>query len=241
MRYLKSLNSFINEAQFFGAIDPEEARRITGLQGEWFDRVMRSVKYDREEDIRGYLLDLTDSKWIERPVKIGLCSDDFELDTNKQTYKNKPLYKSYTFTFTNRTDHSIDRTIEVMNTMTAAMERLKDAGYNFRLLDFILGKSQKLRSTSYNEKIQIEIYHKDDIVPLNIIFLKKKSSVPSSTGNKVIKKKKMLKTLHPPCKIQPAKAKQPARPLEQKTQPNPDQKQIKPEEPKAPDTGRHIF
>ena len=151
---MKFLTSF-NEAQ--------------SLQGKWSDRVMRSVDY-KDNTIRMYFTDLTDSGWKELPIKHELCGINFELD-EKTHYKEKRLYKKFIFTFTCHADHSMDRTVEVMESLTSAMERLKDDGYNFKLVDLILGDSKKLSKTSYNEKIQIEIFHKKDYVPFEIIFL----------------------------------------------------------------------
>lgn len=131
---------------------------------KWVERTIKSLQYNREDDIRMYLIELIDMNWVERKVIYTIGDQDFNIK-KRINYMSMPLYQQYIFNFINSKVLTMDRSIELMETVTSALERLKDDGYMFRVLDFIFGTNQ-----AGNKQFRLMIYHKDDIIDWEKIF-----------------------------------------------------------------------
>lgn len=160
MKYLQKYNQ-IKEAQA-AAMPPEYTGHI---EQRWVSRVKRSVKFDIENDIKEYFSEwIEEMHWVQGPTEYSICGGDFELG-NQSDYTRNPVYKEYTFNFINKKILSMNRTLETMGVLTGILERLKNDGFMFRLLNLTLGKEQK-----GHKCLRISIYHTDDIIPWDIVF-----------------------------------------------------------------------
>ena len=129
---------------------------------KWVERAMKSLKYEREEDIRMYLVELLDMGWVETKTRYDMGDENFVLKSRIHYMKN-PVYLQYNFEFSNTKVLTMDRSIELLEVITTAVERLKDDGYIFKILNFAIGKEQ-------SSHFKLSIFHKDDVVPWENIF-----------------------------------------------------------------------
>ena len=133
--------------------------------GDWRRRTVQKLEYTREQEIRMYLVELLDMNWIEHMVVHDIIDGDFQLK-NRINYLRNPIYQCYMFDFTNKKILSMNKTIELMESITSALERLREDGFMFKIFNFTIGSDQSGR-----KRFTIVIYHRDDIVPWEDIFV----------------------------------------------------------------------
>jgi len=136
------------------------------INENWTLDAREGLTYDRTEDIRSYFLELLDLNFEEEPVDFSICDDSFTLG-NRVEYVNKDLYQSYKFRWTTRRIHNMDTITEIMDTISEAIQRLRDSGYSFRIMDLTLGKNHRVKV------FEVIFYHSDDKIGFERIFIPK--------------------------------------------------------------------
>jgi hypothetical protein len=136
------------------------------IKPQWEKEVVSQLKYDRAEDLSLFFIELLDLNWIEDKVLETVSGEDFKLDPQRMSYLKNPLYQTYVLRFKTGRLHSMNVFIEIMDIITESLERIRDDGYVFKVIDLSLGRKK--------EKIfEVAIYHSDDKVDFESIFIKK--------------------------------------------------------------------
>ena len=153
------------------------------------------LDYNKETAIRQHLAEMIDIGWIEDRVDLDITTSKFDanmdyvynlaLDDEKlldyknklddpvvsvfseDEYKKNPFYEEYTFSFSSEKMFSIEEAVEMMDSLSSAIERLKDDGFvvNVNRLSFN-GRLPKgvVVSALTAHQFKISMYHIDDIV-----------------------------------------------------------------------------
>lgn len=143
-------------------------KRFTINEG-WQTSLKKELSYDREDDIRHHFLDLMDNiGWNELPSRHRICDDNFWISDNRVDYTENKLYPRYTLTFErhNVKRASMDVIIETMEDITDIVERLRSEGYQLNIDVLNVGNS-------INERFEISVYHPEDVIDWEKIFIKK--------------------------------------------------------------------
>ncbi len=131
----------------------------------WQNSLKGELSYDKEEEIRGYFIELFDIGWTELPIRHRICDDDFNLTDGRLTYNDKSLYPRYTFTFeSNQISIKMNDILEIMNDITEILERLKYDGYVFIVEEM---------SVSPRQRLSISLYNTEDAITWELIFINK--------------------------------------------------------------------
>jgi len=140
-----------------------------GWQSTLKRELIAGKSYNREDDLRHYFLDLMDDiGWKELPIRNRVCDEDFWISDVRIYHLVKSLYPRYTFTFerSNPKRASMDVIIETMEDITEIVERLRSDGYIINIDMLTVGNS-------INERFEISIYHPEDVIDWEKIFIKK--------------------------------------------------------------------
>jgi hypothetical protein len=136
------------------------------INENWISDAQEGLTYDRTSDIRSYFLELLDLNFEEEPVELSICDDEFTVK-DRMIYVNKDLYQSYKFRWTTRRIHNMNTITEIMDTISEAVQRLRDSGYSFRIMDLTLGKNHRVKI------FEVIFYHSDDKIGFERIFIPK--------------------------------------------------------------------
>lgn len=145
MKYLKGLSEF------------------NMIKEGWQTSLKKELLYDREDDIRLFFINLFDLGWIELPVKHRICGSNFDVDDNRIFYDNNSLYPRYTFILeSNKSETSMNNVIELVGDIDEILERIRLEGYVFNVEQMVI---------TPKGRIEISIYHEDDVIPCEMIFI----------------------------------------------------------------------
>jgi hypothetical protein len=139
---------------------------LFSINENWVEDAKFDLSYNREDDIRSYFLELLDLNFEEEPVELSICDDEFKIG-NRMDYVNKNLFQSYEFRWTTRRIHNMDTITEIMDTISESVQRLRDTGYHFRIMDLTLGKNHRVKT------LEVILYHTDDKINWERIFIPK--------------------------------------------------------------------
>ena len=132
----------------------------------WEKDIIEQLKFERSDDFNEYFLELTDLNWDKLKTLTTVSGEDFKLAPDRMKYFKEDLYKIYVLNYKTNRLHSMNVFIEIMDTITEGLSRLESDGYVFKVINLELGrKKEKL--------FEVAIYHPDDKVEFENIFIKK--------------------------------------------------------------------
>lgn len=158
----------------------------------WQISLKRELEYNREEDIRDYIEELSDVGLGEVAFRERICDENFSIEDKRLKYNDKPLYPRYTFKLGNDgANFNSDRLIELMQDITELLERLRGNGYKVNIdeLNIIDSKTKDKRTKVVFE---FSVYHIEDEIPWEKIFISKEER--GITDDESVKKKSTFRT-----------------------------------------------
>jgi hypothetical protein len=105
---------------------------------KWIGRAIKSAEdrgeFNREEDIKMYLIEMCDMSWVLNNITHHIKDEDFNLK-GRINYLGGGLYHQYLFEFTNTKILTMDRTIELLESLTSAVDLNNVKSYFVDLFD----------------------------------------------------------------------------------------------------------
>ena len=150
----------------------------------WQISLKRELEYNREEDIRDYIEELSDVGLKEVGFRERICDENFFIEDKRLNYNDKPLYPRYTFKLGNDgASFNSDRLVELMQDITELLERLRGNGYKVNIDELTIIDS-KTKDKRTKVVFEFSVYHTEDEIPWEKIFISKEERGITDVGPK---------------------------------------------------------